>query len=68
LKLICGALLQSQIARYAKNPAAQILPRFPLAQMLKQQQKRFLNNFFTVMRGQTQSQQIAQKPVAQLLE
>lgn len=47
--LVCCALFQSQIARYAKNPAAKILPRFSAPQMLEQQQKRFLNNFFPIM-------------------
>jgi hypothetical protein len=61
-------ILQGEVVRYSKNPAAKIRARPPQLQMSEQRKKNFLNDVLAIVRANAQGEDVAKEAVAQLIE
>ena len=60
--------LQGKIVDHPKKPAAQVVPRAPLLQMLKERKECLLDNLLAVGAGQTDGERVAKEWGPQLIE
>ena len=57
------AALQAEIVSDAENPAAEVVARLSIDQMLEQSEENFLHYFFAILQAQPGAEQIAKESV-----
>ena len=66
--MLPGADFEVEIVRYAEDPGARVLNRFPFAQRDIQPQENFLRGFLCLRRIETQSEKIPVNVVPRFFE